>query len=424
MLVPMTDLVPLRTTAAWPAFAKPEPLPHVYGRCEVPVVQYDQTRKFWLIADHAIAGVDSVTRDKKDEKAYAFRNGVDPSGHPVALLELASPLKEVERLTVDVRGKIDSDTGTLIENPADVLRDVLAMTGRAIPASSVSSFRSACADIRLAGVLSASLTIRAQIAEIAESVGMLWSTAMPGLAARYPSDRDVGDPLLSRYLVSAPVQVNAYCSLDRIYTEASVEHGWSWTDNRARQTALLESSAVATYGRRSKRIVAKWLTSTADAISLGTSFLQANARPRWTYSVYLESDPLVSPGQWFYVSDPLLPIDGEVQAISSELDWDHMLQYLKAEVSVGAVPSVSLVALGSEFDDAPSDLRITYADGIATLVVNDGNGAPIRDATVKLGDKTGKTDRTGTVRFKIDRGTYPFEIEATGYVKQTGEITV
>lgn len=424
MPLPMTDLVPLRTTAAWPAFAEPEPLPHVYGRCEVPLVQYDRTRRFWLIADHAIGGADKVTRDRKDEKSFAFHNAVDPSGHPVALLELATPLKIGESLSVSVRGKIDADSGNLIENPADIMRDVLRLAGREIPASSVSEFRSACADLKLAGCLSAGLTIRAQIAEIAESVGMIWSTSMPGLARRYPAERATGEPLLSRYLVSAPVQVNAYCSLDRVYTEVRVEYGWDWTANRARKTALLEASTAKTYGRRSKTISAKWLTSNADVIALGTSFLRANARPRWSYSISLESEPVVAPGQWFYVSDPLLPVGGEVQAISSEMDCGHILQYLKAEVSVGAVPTVALKALGTEFADVKSDLRITYADGIATLVVADGNGAPVRDAVVKLGDKTGKTDRTGTVRFKIERGTYPFEIEAAGFSKSSGEIDV
>ena len=424
MPIPMSDPMPLRTTAAWPKFAKPEPLPHVYGRCSVPMVQFDQTRKVWLIADHAIGGVDSVLRDRKDEKSYSFRNAVDSAGHPVALIELASPLKSGESLSATVRGKIDADTGSLIENPADVLRDVLALAGYAIPASAISAFRVECADLKLAGRLSDNLTVRGQIAEIAESVGMLWSTSMPGIATRYPRSRASGEPLLSAYLVSPPVQVNAYASLDRIVTEVRVEYAWDWTQNRATRTALLEADTVARYGRRSNTISAKWLTSNSDAIARGTWFLVANARPRWTYSISMESDPVVAPGRWFNVADPLLPVDGEVQATGSELDWGHLLQYLKAEVSVGPEPTVSVIALGSEFEDASSDLRISYADGIATLVIADGNGAPIRDATVKLGDQTGKTDRTGTVRFKIARGTYPFEIEATGYAKSSGEITV
>ncbi len=424
MPLPMTDLVPLRTTAAWPAFAEPEPLPHVYGRCSVPAVRYDASGKTWLLADHPIAGVDSVKVGGKETKAFALLNSVDPSGHPVALLELSKRVDKNSDIEVALRGKTHARTGTLIENPADIFTDILRVAGHDLPDSAMAEFRSDCAGLKLAGRLSADLTLRAQLAEIADSVGMLWSLSMPGLARRYPAERAIGEPLLSRYLVSAPVQVNAYCSLDRVYTEVRVEYGWDWTANRARKTALLEASTAKTYGRRSKTIAAKWLTSNADAIALGTSFLRANARPRWSYSISLESEPVVAPGQWFYVSDPLLPVGGEVQAISSEMDCGHLLQYLKAEVSVGAVPTVALKALGTEFADVKSDLRITYADGIATLVVADGNGAPVRDAVVKLGDKTGKTDRTGTVRFKIERGTYPFEIEAAGFSKSSGEIDV
>lgn len=425
MALPLSDPVPLRTTAAWPAFAAPESLPVVYGRCTVPAVQFDRTRKFWLVADHAIAGVDAVYRDGQPEKTYAGHNTIDAVGHPVALVELAEPLVTTETLTATVRGKIHPMTGALLENPADVLVDILRGAGHAIADAAVADARAACADLAIAGRLTDGLTIRAQLSELATSVGLLWSPVMPGLLQRWPlAARPAGAPIWARLEESEVADAQATAQQDALYTVLRVEYDWDWAQNRARRAITLRASSAAVYGERATTLSAKWLTSTAAAVARGTAWLQAYARPRWTVSLTADLATPIPPGGWFAMEHPLLPVTGEFLALNAEWDWANQSQKLTAEVSAGQIPTVEARSIGGLFEQPESQLRVTYANGIATLIVVDPNGAPIRDAVVTFDSQTAKTDRTGTVKFRAERGVHRISVEAAGYAASTAEITL
>ena len=80
--------------------------------------------------------------------------------------------------------------------------------------------------------------------------------------------------------------------------------------------------------------------------------------------------------------------------------------------------------MGGLFEEPASGLRVTYADGVATLVVADPNDAPIREAVVTFDDQKGRTDRTGTVRFKAARGAHRVTVEASGFAPMEMEITL
>jgi hypothetical protein len=425
--VALSDPLPLRKTTLWPAFAAPETLPVVYGRCTVGAVQFDATRKFWLVADHAIAGVEAVYRDGRPELTYAWRNAVDPTDHPAAVIELSEPLAVGASLTATLRGKIHPDTGALLENPADVLQDVLRLMGREVAAAELADFRAACLDRPVAGVLNGGLTGRAQLAELADSVGFLWGFAMPGVATRWPLDaRPATQPLHAAFAADAILEPAAECRQDGLYTELRVEYDWDWVANRARKSVLLRADTAAIYGVRTAELRAKWLTGAAAATARGTEWLQAHARPRWAVRFAAALDDLVPPGGWFALADPWLPgpLNGEFLALDSEWDWAEQRQTLRAEVAAGPLPSVAVIGFGGLFVDLPSALRVTYASGIATLTVTDPNGAPIRNAEVKFGAQTALTDAAGRARFETPRGVFPVEVTAPGFQTIAMEITI
>lgn len=426
MPLPLSDAVPLRSTAVWPKFAKPEPLNVVYGRCTVPVIQADQSRKFWLVADHPIGGVDAVYLDGKPAQPFTFHNTTDATGHPVALLELAAPLPANAALTVAARGKIHSDTGALIENPADVLLDILKMAGYPLEDANLADFRTDCAGLRIAGMLTAELTVRAQIAEIAESVGMLWSPAMPGIARRWPLDDrgPTGEPLHARFEDYQLGDVKAECRHDTLYTALKIEYDWDWSKNSARHSVTLRADSAALYGERETNLQAKWLTDTAAAVERGTAWLEARARPRWTITLTADLEPRVPPGGRFAFWHPLLPAAGKMRALDAEWDFNAQTQRLTAECSVGPLPAVTVTAVGGLFEQPLSGLRVTYADGAVTLVVTDPDDAPIRDAVVTFDSQKGRTDRTGTVRFKTGRGAHHVTVEAAGFAPASMDMTL
>ena len=187
---PLAEPIPLRNTTIWGSFKNVQTIPHVYGRVRLGPIPYDSAGKFFVLADHSIQGVDEVQVDGEVIYSWKFKNTLDSSDSPVAMLELGEALVSGSSLVALVRGKVHSVTGVLFTNPADVLWDILAnIVGTPITYSDLDRFRVECATygIEIGGILDdRTRSIKAQLDMITESIGAIWSGGMPGLARIYP----------------------------------------------------------------------------------------------------------------------------------------------------------------------------------------------------------------------------------------------
>ena len=184
---PLSMPLPLRTTIAWGEFLNVVPIPWVYGRCDVAPIPYNTAKTEWCIADHAIGGVDKATIAGA-EAPFLFRNTTDKTGHPMALLELATAPKDNGAVAVTVRGALHPTTGEMIDNPADVAWDILRRSGIAVPAAEWADFRRQCttAGITVGGALSGAMTIRAALDSLLSGIGAVWSGGSRGWARLWP----------------------------------------------------------------------------------------------------------------------------------------------------------------------------------------------------------------------------------------------
>ena len=189
---PLADPVPLRNTTIWGSFKNVQTIPHVYGRVRLSPIPYDKAGKLFVLADHSIQGVDEVRIDEDVIYNWKFKNTLDSSDSPVAMLELGESLAAESSLNVLLRGKVHPVTGVLLTNPADVLWDILAnIVGAPVAYSALDRFRIECASygIEVGGLLDdRTRSIKKQIDLITESIGAIWSGGMPGLARIYPVD--------------------------------------------------------------------------------------------------------------------------------------------------------------------------------------------------------------------------------------------
>ena len=181
--------LPLRTTAVWGEFGEIQPLPWAYGRCDVVPVVYTQDRTQWLVADHAIAGVDGVRVGDADA-TFVWRNAADSSGHAVALVELATAPESGAAISVALRGALHPRTGVLLENPADIAWDMLTRSGIVTTESEWMAFRRQCTNAGLvcAGVFDEIVTVRSALDDLLSSVGAVWSAGARGWARLWPSN--------------------------------------------------------------------------------------------------------------------------------------------------------------------------------------------------------------------------------------------
>lgn len=185
----LTQTVPLRSTLEWGEYGTVATIPHAYGVCTLTPLQYDQRGLLWALVGHPILRVDAVTRDDAPA-VFEARQIIDPADHPLALIELDSPLIEGERLAVTFSGKVAPDTGQLLQNPALIIWDFLAnVCGQPVLRADVEPFRAECEAAGLSAswlVNQPDITLRAAVSGFLGQLGARWSPYATGLARLWP----------------------------------------------------------------------------------------------------------------------------------------------------------------------------------------------------------------------------------------------
>ena len=193
---PLRERLPLRTTAdTGLPYTEVQVIPFVFGRTSVPAVRLNTSGTEWLIADHALQGVDSVRVDDAPTQEFQLLNTSDGVGHEISKLILNGDKDPGVEVAVTVRGLPHPLFGGLLTNPADVIWYILTeISGQAYEFSDFEVFRSECKtqgfDIGGA-LLNPAQTIWGQIDEIVTSVGGVVSAGIPGFARLYPSPEGV-----------------------------------------------------------------------------------------------------------------------------------------------------------------------------------------------------------------------------------------
>jgi len=425
---PLSDRLPLRETTVWGSYKNKATIPLVYGRDVVTPVAYDNEGQLFVCADHACQGVDEVSRDGLPTEAWAFYNDIDDTGHPVAVLELADPLADGEPLTVTLRGKMHPTTGALLTNPAFVLWDFLAnVCAVPITLADLDQFRveTASKGIEIGGVIDdSSRTIRAQIDDICQSIGAVWSGGMPGIARLYPIenpgelDWQTFDPLKAQGLKAESSQSGIVTVLRVLY---------DYVDGQPRRAVQFEApEAIETYGRIESEVTARWLRSARLAAELGERKLSYQARPVWNLSWSSDVRDQVPPGVYVSINHPRSPISGQVLVMNSELAVSTSSVQITAEAAAGTAPKIVMTRLSTAFErEFKSGSNVVYSNGVATFTIVGDNGQALVNATATLdGTEARITDHQGQVQFETARGAHVLVVEASGYEVMEIEVEV
>ena len=189
MYLPLSRNIPLRDSTAWGQFASVQAIPRIYGKATIEPVPYDDSGRLFVVADHPIQGIESVSADNAPVTAYRLYHQPDTTGKTVAFLELQTPITiGTTELATTINGMMHPKTGLLMTNPADVAKDLLQWaTGSVVADFAV--FASECqrAGVEVHGALTdQTTTIRATLDSIMDSAGATWSTALADFGMLWP----------------------------------------------------------------------------------------------------------------------------------------------------------------------------------------------------------------------------------------------
>lgn len=424
---PLSDNVPLRTSAVWGGWRDVRVLPWVWGHVTLTPLQYSDDQRVFFLADHPIQGVDEVKRDDVATDAWAFYNGVDSTGRAVAFVELAMPLAEGERLAVSVRGRMHPDTGRLLQTPAEILHDVLANLARApVQWADLDDYRTETAHVVLGGLLADnSISIRAAVDGLLQSCGGAWAAAMPGVAITWPPLPDDAAPALRVDKLTAQ-GLQASTTAQGLHTAVRVLYDYDHAAQRYRRAIQLQApEAVKDFGLLELEWPAPWLRTPRQAEELGQRVLGWLARPRWRVS-WQHSFTDVATGAWVDMAHPLSPIAGRHRLVSAELDLSAAGLTCTVEAPVGPVPHIETTTLSSAFDPViQPGVTVEVANGEIIFTARDEQGRPLGGAKITLdGGASRIADSAGRVSFPVQRGRHVLLIEAQGYPPSEVEVVV
>lgn len=416
---PLSDNLPLRTSAVWGGWRDVRVLPWAWGSVTLAPIQYSNDQRVYLLADHPIAGVDEVQRDDVPTLAYDWRNGVDSTGRAVAFLELAQPLAEGERLAVTLRGRMHPNTGALLQTPAEILYDLLAHLAKAsVQWPDLDDYRTETAHLRLGGVLADNtITIRAAVDQLMKSAGGAWAAAMPGIAITWPPAADAAAPALRVDQLGAQ-DLQAATSAQGIYTVIRVLYDYDYAAARYRRAIQLRApDAVREFGELELEWNAPWLRSPRHAEQLGQRMLAWLARPRWRVTWQQPATADVATGAWVELDHPLSPLQGRHRLVGADLDLSSASVACAAEAPVGPPPAIETMRLSSAFDPViQPGVTVDIAGSEIIFTARDEQGRPLAGARITLnGGAQRVADSAGRVSFPVVRGRHVLLIEATGY---------
>jgi hypothetical protein len=374
-MIPLSAPLPLRTTAAWAGYREAAIIPHRYGISGGALLQYDRARTVFVWADHAVTAVDEVTLGGQPVGNWAARNGTDIAGRVVAFVEFDQPVPDNVELIARGRGKRDRLTGALLDSPADVVRDILRLAGRDLPAGALGEFRAACrrAGITVGGSIDTEVSARAAVQELCASIGAVWAPDATGLCRLWPGAE------LPAALVTVDRRhgLSASCDAAALVTDLTLRYRHEDRNPRA-AVQLQAPDAIASHGLRPATHDAPWIAEARVAIAVAERLLAQQARPQWRARAEGLTRAL-RVGDAVRLDHPVLPLGGDALVLGSERSAESGLCAIEFAVTVGDVPVTRIVQLANALDPEQAAPLPPAPDGTAAQIrgaIADARGTP------------------------------------------------
>ena len=400
-------------------FADDRVLPHRLGDLRVTRFSLiELSRSAWFAADHAME-VTEVQIDDEATDGWVQEIRTDDEGHTWTVVLLAAPAPPDARVTASGIGKRDPRTGRLLENPADIMEDILRLSGRSETFPQLRA-EAAAEGLVMSGSVDEMKSIRLWLDTIAYSAGAIWTSQ---LARLYPI-ATVSGPVtdLDRFTAGKPIptaDIEDTCDVLRV--------SYNVDESNDRALAYVELSARPySYGGISKEVVLPWLRTASNAESVGRRMMYRMAGR--THSITLQGikdeGTGVRPCDWVRLNDhPGWPFDDSdpvLMALAVSVDPDRLQNDITLEHTMSSpaiVVTSSSVAVPVGLGAA---VEISVSNGIATIGVTDEDGRPLANAWVSLdGGVAKKTNQQGKVTFSVTPSNPPrkhqLAVEAPGY---------
>lgn len=408
----LSEILPLRSTRMLGDFATDAPLAHRYGdltTAPFPLLRITDTEFF--AADHPME-ITGVNADDQPMQGWERAIRTDAAGNTYTVVLLSAPAPDNVALSAMGRGKRNQLTGALLENPADIMEDVMRIAGRKEIFPQLRA-ESAAAGLVLAGSIGdQALSIRATLDLIARSAAAIWTPAGGRL---YPTGQVSGPVVDLTKMEASGFTVTAVID----DTADILRLSYDQNDVTGKPQRYMELTALPRrFGGIVVEMTLPWLRTPANAEATGRRVLSRMAGRRYRVNFSVNRID-IRPGAWMRIVDhPEWPTDDAdplAMALAVDITPETKTTTIEAEC-VLSTPTITVTAHSvSVPPTAGAAVDVTIVDGIATFTITDVNQQPIRNARVSFDGSAAKTtDAQGKVRFPATHGAHKLAVEAEG----------
>lgn len=400
-MIPLYDDLALRTSDVLGDFADTFVLEHRYGDLRKSKMRMGKiTDTLYFLADHPMLSVDSVQDSGQEIKEWRALTKTDKAGVTSTYVELAGEPSRLDAImTAGGQGKLSSVTGKLIENPADIITDVVKLNGRAL---SFPLFREECArrGIKFAGSLDEIKNLRLYIKSILESVGALW---VNNNVVLFPQD------------ITYAKAINSYTEPTYKATSeeraGSVKVAYNYNEGSNKYGSFVVVKAVNSPYVKERVEYCKWLRDNTTAIELANRLAGFYAGEVVSVNCEIEGsahsgDAVSLTGAFF--STPFLITEATPRPESTSIIGKLILSKWEKLVLVNYTAELPITQ--------KEGIELEFEDGTLTITIYDTDNKPFVGAFVSL-DKGSpkKTNSRGRVSFKTTAGGHVLDIAAPGF---------
>jgi hypothetical protein len=408
----LSENVPLRSSSVLGDFAEDFPLAHRYGdltKASFKLGRLTSTKFF--AADHPMDITEALVNKAKTLAFTAYLES-DDEGHTWTVVEFATAVPDGAEAWARGRGKRNPKTGQLLQNPAEIMEDVLRICGRTETFGQLRA-EAAAAGIVLAGSVDTVKSIRATLDDIAFSGGAVWT---PFSGRLYPTNVILGPvtPVTKMSAGDLKVSSDLQDTADILRLSYDVEEASGKPQHYIELTA-----SPKLYGGIVQEVTLPWLRTPPNAETIGRRRLNRLAGDRRAVS-YNSNLTKLRPGDWTKLTaHPAWPAPGadpSVMVLAIDVTPDTNAVQITGE----AVLSSPVIEVTSHSVAVPPDLgagiEVDYKNGVAHLRVLDEEDKPIKNASIAVDNGPPKlTDETGRVAFVLPKGEHLIQFAAEGY---------
>jgi hypothetical protein len=400
-MVPLYENINLRTSDVLGDFSDTFILEHRYGNLKKSKFRLGKISEvLYFVADHPMLSVDTVQQSGQEIKAWRWFTKADKSGITSTYVELAQPPERSDSIiTASGQGKLSKKTGLLIENPAEIIEDVVSLNGKSLY---FSLFREECErrGIKAAGSLDEIKSLRLYVKNIIESFGGLW---VRDNIILYPNDIKYAKKV---YSYSEPTF--------KAKTEdqaGSVKVAFNYNEGSGRYGSFVTFKAVNSAFQNQRVEYCKWLRDNRTAVDLAFRLTEYYAGEHVEVSCEIEG--VHSSGEAISLSGAFF----EENIFLTEASPKESFTAIKGDMILSKWPLVVLDNYTAELPITQNEgIELEFVNGTLTVTIFDTENKPFVGAFVSL-DKgpPKKTNGKGKVQFKTQAGGHVLDIAAPGF---------